>query len=80
MHVRHEGYVYESKVLMTNSELELPHCLYKGCGLDIADRSAKLNDAEVRLLARFIYRNLGYPFYPVLNGVCDVGDNLAMMT
>jgi hypothetical protein len=45
------------------------------------DRSeAHLNDAEVRLLARFIYRNLGYPFYPVLNGVCDVGDNLAMMT
>jgi hypothetical protein len=41
---------------------------------------AHLNNAEVRLLASFIYRNLGYPFYPFLNGVCDVGDNLAMMT
>jgi hypothetical protein len=27
---------------MTNAELELPHCLYKGRGLDIANRSAKL--------------------------------------
>jgi hypothetical protein len=27
---------------MTNAELELPHRLYKGCGLDIADRSTKL--------------------------------------
>jgi hypothetical protein len=40
---------------------------------------AHLNNAEVRLLASFIYRNLGYPFYPVLNGVCNVGDNLAML-
>jgi hypothetical protein len=42
MHVRHEGYVYESKVLVTNAELELPQCLYKRRGLDIADRSPKL--------------------------------------
>jgi hypothetical protein len=42
MHIRHEGYVYESKVFMTNAELELPQCLYKGRGLDIADRSPKL--------------------------------------
>jgi hypothetical protein len=38
---------------------------------------AHLNNAEVWLLASFIYRNLGYPFYPVLNGVCNVGNNLA---
>jgi hypothetical protein len=42
MHIRYEGYVYERKVLMTNAKLELPHCLYKGRGLDIADRSAEL--------------------------------------
>jgi hypothetical protein len=42
MHIRHEGYVYESKVLMTNAELELPQRFYKRSGLDIADRSAKL--------------------------------------
>ena len=42
MHIRHEGYVYESKVLMANAELELPQCLYKGRGLDIAHRSPKL--------------------------------------
>jgi len=79
MHIRYERHVYESEVFMTHAELELPHCLYKGRGLDITDRSAELNNAEVRLLASFIYRNLGYPFYPVLNGVCNVGDNLAMM-
>ena len=38
---------------------------------------AHLNNAEVRLLTGFIHRNLGYPFYPVLNGVRDVGNNLA---
>jgi hypothetical protein len=27
---------------MTDAELELPQCLYKGRGLDIADRSAEL--------------------------------------
>jgi hypothetical protein len=42
MHIRHEGYVYESKVLMTNAELELPQRLYEGSGLDIADRPPKL--------------------------------------
>jgi hypothetical protein len=96
MHIRYERHVYESEVFMTDAELELSHCLYKGRGLDIADRSAELttrlssgtridrggthlNNAEVRLLASFIYRNFGYPFYPVLNGVCNVGDNLAMI-
>jgi hypothetical protein len=42
MHIRHERDVYERKVLVTNAELELPHCLYKGRGLDIANRSAEL--------------------------------------
>ena len=45
------------------------------------DRSeAHLDNAKVRHLASFIYRDLGYPFYPVLNGVCNVGDDLAIMT
>lgn len=97
MHIRYERHVYEREVFMSDAELELPHCLYKGRGLDIADRSAELtqsteqncaqidrggahlNNAKVRLLASFIYRNLGYPLYPVLNCVCNVGDNLAMM-
>ena len=42
MHIRHEGYVYKSKVIMTDAKLELPQCLYEGRGLDISDRSAKL--------------------------------------
>ena len=42
VHIRHERDVYERKVLVTNAELELPHCLYKGRGLDIANRSAEL--------------------------------------
>ncbi len=42
MHIRYEGHVYESEVFMTNAELELPHGLYKGRGLDITDCTAKL--------------------------------------
>jgi hypothetical protein len=42
MHIWHEGYVYESKVLMPDAKLELPQCLYEGRGLDITDRSAEL--------------------------------------
>lgn len=42
MHIRYERHVYEGKVFMTDAELELSHCLYKGRGLDIANRSAKL--------------------------------------
>jgi hypothetical protein len=35
-----------------------------------------LNDAEIRLFASFVYWDLRYPFYPVLNSICDVGDDL----
>jgi hypothetical protein len=42
MHIRYERHVYESEVFMTDAELELSHCLYKGRGLDIADGSAEL--------------------------------------
>lgn len=42
MHIRYERHVYESEVFMTDAELELSHCLYKGRRLDIADRSAEL--------------------------------------
>jgi len=34
--------VYEREILMTDAELELPHCLYERRGLDIADRSTEL--------------------------------------
>lgn len=40
-------------------------------------KNTHLDDAEIRLLAGFVYRDLRYPFYPVLNGVCYVGDDLA---
>jgi len=97
MHIRYERHVYESEVFMTDAELELSHCLHKGRGLNITDRSAELmttaeqnetridrggahlNNAKVRFLASFVYRNLRHPFYPVLNGVCNVRYNLAMM-
>ena len=42
MHIRYERHVYESEVFMTNAKLELPHCLHKGRGLDVADRPAEL--------------------------------------
>jgi hypothetical protein len=42
MHIWHERNMYECEVFMSNTELELPHCLYERRGLDIANRSAKL--------------------------------------
>jgi hypothetical protein len=94
VHVRHERDVDERKVLVTNTELELPHRLYKGRGLDITNRSAELSDrlsdgariyrartylddADVRLFSGFIHRYLRHPLYPVLDGIGDVGNNLA---
>jgi len=46
-------------------------------GTRIHRSNTHLNNAEIRLFARFIYRDLRYPFYPVLNGICDVRDDLA---
>jgi len=69
----------ERKVLVANAELELPHRLYEGRGFDITNRSAQLNDAEVRLVAGFVYGDLRYSFYPVLNGVCNMRNDLAKM-
>ena len=97
MHVRHERDVDERKVLVADTELELPHSLNKGRGLDIANRSAELSDslsdnariygvkahlddADVRLFSGFIYWYLRHPLYPVLNGIGDVGNNLARFT
>ena len=37
---------------------------------------AHFDDADIGLLAGVIHRNLGYAFYPILDGICDVGDNL----
>ena len=42
VHIRHERNVYEREILMTDAELELPHCLYERCGLNIANRSTEL--------------------------------------
>ena len=44
MHIRNERDVDERKILVADAELELPHRLDKGRGLDIANCSAKLSD------------------------------------
>jgi hypothetical protein len=42
MHVRHKRHVDERKILVADTELELPHSLNEGRGLDVANGSAKL--------------------------------------
>ena len=37
---------------------------------------ADLDDANIRLLTRIVYRYFGYSFYPVLDAIRDVRDNL----
>ena len=45
VHLGHEGNVDKCKVLRSNTELELSHCLDEGCRFDITDGSTELKQA-----------------------------------
>ena len=46
MHIRYERYMDQSKIIVTDAELELPHGLYEGCRLDVTDGSTELGNAS----------------------------------
>lgn len=46
MHIGDHGYMDQSKVGTTNTELELSQCFYEGSGLDITYGPAKLRQFE----------------------------------
>ena len=45
VHFGYEGNVDERKVLRSNTELELSHCLDNGCRFDVTDGSTELKQA-----------------------------------
>jgi len=53
MHIRNKGDMNQREVIVSNAELELAHCLYKGRRLDVSDSATKL-DKEVDIATRNI--------------------------
>jgi hypothetical protein len=68
--------VDQSKVLVSDTELELAHSLDKRSRLDISHGASELNDADIRFLASVIHRNSGHTFHPILDSIRDMGDDL----
>ena len=93
VHIWDERHVNQSKVFVSNTELELPHCLDERGGLDIthgaselqrasdrkcimSTRVAYLYDANIGLLASVVDRNLRDAFYPILDSIRNMGNDL----
>ncbi len=68
--------VNESEVLMSNSELKLPHRFDERCRLDVADGTPELDDAYIGLLSSLVHGNLGDSLDPILDGVGEMRDDL----
>lgn len=66
----------ERKILVTHTELELPHRFDEGRGFDVTDGTAKLDDADVWLFTGVVDRDFGDALDPILDGVGDVRDDL----
>jgi len=73
---RDQGDMDQSKVIVTDTELELTHGLNKRGRLDIADGTAELDDADIRLFTGIVHRDRSDTLHPVLDGIGDVGDHL----
>jgi hypothetical protein len=86
-----EGNVDQGKVLVANSELELTHSLDEWRRFDITNGTTELfvsfallrnvdttylDDTDVRLFSCLVHWHLGDSLNPVLNGVCQMRDNL----
>ena len=68
------------KVVLARTPPQLAHSLDKRHALDIAHSTTQLNYTDVRLLARVVDRNASDPLDPVLDRICDVGDDLHCFT
>ena len=72
----HERHVHAAKVGGPHPELELAQGLDKRHGLDVAHRTAQLNDADVGRAGAAVDGDVGDALNPVLDGVRDVGHDL----
>ena len=75
-HDRHQAYVNEADIVLTDSELKLPQGFNEGCTLDIAHSSAQFDDTRIRSLARTIAADIGDTHDPILDFVGDVRHDL----
>lgn len=64
------------EVVPARSASQLGQCLHKGHAFDIANRASELDDADVRLLVRVVNRYPCDTYDPVLDRICDVGNDL----
>mmetsp|Transcript_16238 Transcript_16238/g.44965 ORF Transcript_16238/g.44965 Transcript_16238/m.44965 type:complete len:240 (-) Transcript_16238:433-1152(-) len=66
----------KEEILCADSELKLSQGLQKHTRFDIPHCSANLDETNIRLFPAVISGNPSSSFYPVLDLVCDVGDDL----
>jgi hypothetical protein len=72
----HVGDVDLEEVVLARPTAQLSHGLDERHALDISDGASKLNDADIGLLSGVIDRYPRNPLNPVLDGICDVRDDL----
>jgi hypothetical protein len=82
----------EGEVVVADAELELTHSLHERRRFNVTDgpsellcgqiskrfekRGIDLDDANIRLISCIVHRNLSHALDPVLDRVCDMGNNL----
>lgn len=64
------------EVVLPRTSSQLAHRLDKGHALDIANGTTQLYYADIGLLARVIDRDACNPLDPLLDCICNVGDDL----
>ena len=66
----------EADVLLPDSELELPQSFDERSAFDVPHSASQLNHTGIRLLPVAIAGGMGNPLNPVLDLICDMGDDL----
>lgn len=67
----------QREVVVSDTELKLAHGFDKWRGLDITDSPTELHNANIWCGGSVVYWDLGDALDPVLNGICNVRNNLA---
>lgn len=68
--------MYLQEVVLSCTSPQLPHGLDERPALNIANGSTELYNTGIRLFIRFIDRDSGHTFNPILHCICEVRNNL----
>jgi hypothetical protein len=68
--------VYQSKILVADSELELTHSLDERHRLDIAHCASQLYDTNIWFFPSFVDGYFAHSLNPILNGVGEMRNDL----